>query len=88
MDPSLRVLTASGKWRKNDLLGCPGLATGFVVFKTVEVIQCWRLWDGDVNVLRLMAGEAGWGQQIPPGDGAGGWRGGTALARDAIEKQG
>lgn len=88
MDPSLRVLTASGKWRKNDLLGCPGLATGFVVFKTAEVIPCWRLRDGDVNVLRVTAGEAGWGQQIPAGAGAGGWRGGTALAQDAIENQG
>lgn len=42
MVPSLRALTASREWRKRDVLGCPGLAAGFVVFKTLGVIQCWR----------------------------------------------
>lgn len=70
MAPPLRALTVSGKWRKRDLLGCPGLATGFAVFRTLGVIQCWRLKEGDITVLQVVVGEAGWGQQIPPRDGA------------------
>lgn len=77
MAPFPRVLTASGE-KKNDSLGCPGLATGFVVCKTFGVIQHWRLRDRDENVLLIMAGEAGWRQKISPGDSTGGcWRGGT-----------
>lgn len=76
MAPSPRLLTASGK-EKNSL-GRPGLATGFMIYKTLGVIQHWSLRDRDVNVALIMAGEAGWGQKISPGDSTGGcWWGDT-----------
>lgn len=49
-------------------------------------------------MLRVMAGEAGWGWQIPPGDGAGGWwwdgtgtssvpgAGGTRVLKKTLQK--